>query len=529
MADSTAPPATTERLKPGLLPNLRHDLPASLVVFLVALPLCLGIALASGAPLFSGILSGVIGGIVVGLLSGSHVSVSGPAAGLTVIVAGAIGSLGTYETFLMAVLIAGALQVALSFMRAGLLVDFVPTAVIKGMMAAIGLVIILKQIPHALGRDTDFQGDLAFVNVGDGLNTFEEIIIAIVSFSPGALVIASISLALLLLWDRPLIKKSALSKVPAPLLVVLLGIGLNLLFQRAFPDWYLQESHRVQLPIAASVGEWLGFLRMPNWTGVANLNVWVQGATIAVVATLESLLALEATDKLDPFRRISNKSRELRAQGIGNAVSALVGGLPVTSVVVRSSANVFAGARSRGSAIYHGALLLLTAMLVPSLLNLIPLASLASILIVLGYKLASVRIFREMIAAGRGQWIPFLTTVVAIVFTDLLTGVVIGIALGLFFVLRTNQRDAFTIVSEDHDYLLRFNRDVTFVNKAELKQKLSEVPDDARLTLNAGRARTIDADIHEVIYDFAQNSRHRNISITYQHYEMPTVIGSTAH
>ncbi len=423
--------------------NFRNDFRAGLVVFLVAVPLCLGIALASGAPLFSGIIAGIIGGLVVGSLSGSQLSVAGPAAGLTTIVLGAIGKLGQFETFLLAVSLAGVIQIILGFVRAGSIGHFFPSAVIKGMLASIGVTLILKQIPHALGDDRDAEGEFEFFQL-DGENTFTEIANAIGDPEFGAVVIALLSIAVLLLWEKPAIKKNAiLGSVPGPLIVVVLGIVLNEVFRLLLSGWALENSHLVQLPRANTLNEFAGLVTFPNFSQITNPQVYISAITIAIVASLETLLNVEATDKLDPLKRNTPPNRELKAQGIGNLVSGLLGGLPVTSVIVRSSVNINSGGRTKLSAIIHGVFLLVCVLLIPGLLNKIPLASLAAILLVTGYKLAKIQVFKDMFAQGWNQFLPFVVTIVAVLFSDLLYGIGIGMAVGFFFILRENYRTSY--------------------------------------------------------------------------------------
>lgn len=499
----------------------KYDGPAGTVVFLVALPLCLGIALASGAPLFAGVVAGAVGGLVVSFLSGSQVSVSGPAAGLTVIVASAIISAGSFQAFLLAVVLAGVLQLLMGVARLGVIADYVPDSVIKGMLAAIGLVIILKQIPHALGRDKDFEGDMAFLEKG-GSNSVTDIIASVLSAHPGAVIISLLSLTVLIFWDDLGQKIGPWMKlVPAPLVVVVLGIGLNQAFGWIAPQFQLTSSeYLVSLPVAQSVPGFFGQFMLPDFSAITNQNVLIAAATIAIVASLESLLSLEAADRLDPYRRISSPSRELRAQGIGNIVSGLLGGLPVTSVVVRTSANVTAGGRTWVSSFIHGLLLFASTMLIPSILNLTPLACLAAILIVIGYKLTKPAVYRAMHALGWNQFLPFLITVAAIVFTDLLKGVIVGIFAGVFFVMRTNHHAAITLVHQDHYYLLRFNKDASFVNKSELKRKLRGIPNGTHLIIDGTKSLYTDQDIVEIVEGFQKLAPYKDITLEFKHFEL---------
>jgi MFS superfamily sulfate permease-like transporter len=492
------------------------DASAGLVVFLVALPLCLGIALASGAPLLSGVVAGIVGGIVVSLLSGSAVSVSGPAAGLAVIVATAIQTLGSFEAFLLAVLLAGVAQLGFGLVKAGRIANYVPNSVIKGMLAAIGVVIILKQLPHALGRDKGYEGDFDFFRSASGQSTtLSDIADAIASANGEAILISLVSLAILLLCERPFIKsRPSLKLIPGALIAVIVGIALNELFRASFTDFWLraEDGHLVTLP-AGGPREFLALLSSPDWSRLGDRAIYTTALTLAIVASIESLLSLEASDKIDPQRRISDPDRELIAQGCGNIVSSLLGGLPVTAVIVRSSANVYAGARTRWSAFIHGLLLVACVLLIPAFLNRIPLATLAAVLLMVGYKLTKPALYREMWASGLDQFIPFIITVLAIVFTDLLTGVSIGIVFGIVFVIRTNHHSAFTLVRQDQMFLLRFNKDASFVNKTEFKRKLMQVPDNASLIVDGSKAIFIDSDIYDVMSDFEEAAKHRQISI----------------
>lgn len=497
--------------------SARRDIPAGVVVFLVALPLCLGIALASGAPLFSGIIAGAVGGLVIALFSGSELSVSGPAAGLAVIVLGAIQELRDFQVFSLAVVVSGLLQLVLAQARAGVIGDYIPNSVIKGMLAAIGVVIILKQLPHALGDDRDFEGDEAF-RQPDQLNSFSEILASATGFSPGAVTVSLLGLAILVLWELPFLKRRAWTGlVPAPLLCVVAGIAANEAFKRWLPAWELlaAKDQLVRLPTASSASAFLEMFRFPRPEAILNLRVWTVGLTLALVGSIETLLCLEATDKLDPEKRISDPNRELRAQGIGNVVSGLLGGLPVTSVIVRSSANVYAGARTRLSAVVHGLLLLGAVALLPGLLNRVPLAALAAVLLAVGYKLASVKVLREMWSRGWPQFLPFAITLVAIVLTDLLRGIAVGLLAGVFFVMRSNHHSATTLVNEGRDWLLRFNKDVSFVNKSEVKRRLRCVPDGARLIVDGTKALYVDNDIYDTLREFETSAGFRGIQIEY--------------
>jgi MFS superfamily sulfate permease-like transporter len=497
---------------------LKHDGPAGTVVFLVALPLCLGIALGSGAPMFAGVIAGIVGGMLVTLLSGSEVSVSGPAAGLAVIVMTAIQAIGSYQGFLVAVVLSGLLQLLFGLLKFGAIVDYVPNSVIKGMLAGIGLLIVLKQIPHALGRDNDYMGDFRFLEAG-GNTTLSDIAAAVASASGGAVIIFATSLVLLLAWDRVAKKSRLFQLVPGPLAVVAMGIGLNYLFGKAAPGLQIASpEHLVNLPVPSSMADFFSQFTLPDFSMFDNEKVWTTAATLAVVGSLETLLSLEAADRLDPIKRISSSSRELRAQGVGNIVAGLIGGLPVTSVVVRTAANVHAGARTWRSSFIHGVLLLVSAILLPGVLRMTPLASLATILIVVGFKLTKPSLYRTVYSQGWSQFLPFLATVIAVVFTDLLTGVLLGLALGIVFVIRTNHHDAITVVSQDSDYLFRLNKDASFINKHELRRKLRELPGNSTVLIDASRALFVDHDVKEVVEDFYQLALNKNIQIELKHW-----------
>lgn len=492
--------------------DLKADLPASLVVFLVALPLCLGIALASGAPLFAGIISGIVGGLVIGSLSGSALSVSGPAAGLTVIVLTGIERMGSYPAFLTAVVIAGVLQLILGFARAGIIGDFFPSPVIRGMLAAIGLILILKQLPHAVGWDADYEGDESFFQ-NDGRNTFSELFDITNHFSEGALVLAVIAMVILVTWDGSFMKRFSFMKlVPGPLVAVLVCTVLAQLFD-AVPVLTIAQEHLVALPTPSSFAELAGSLQHPDWTVFGRSELWITAFTIAIVASLETLLSVDACDKLDPLKRMTPTNRELKAQGVGQIVAGLLGGLPLTAVIVRSSANVAAGARTKMSAIVHGSLLLVAVLAIPRVLNMIPLAALAAVLLVTGYKLCKPAIWKEMWQRGWDQFIPFAVTIGAILFTDLLRGIVAGIVVGVVFILRTNFNQAITVMSEGDKYLVSLNGNVSFLNKAVLRRTFNGVPKGAYVLIDGTRAGFIDKDIVETMRDFADSAKHRGIEV----------------
>lgn len=495
------------------LKNLGADLPAAVVVFLVALPLCLGIALGSDAPLFSGVIAGVVGGIVVGLASGSALSVSGPAAGLSVIVAEGIEKLGVYEIFLLSVVIAGVLQLILGFLRAGILGDYVPNSVIKGMLAAIGIILILKQIPHFIGYDAVFEGDESFKQL-DAENTFSELIIAIQHLQYGALYAGLAAMAVLLIWEWKPVKKSTIGKIlPGALLAVIFGTLVSELLRLNQSPQRIDASHLVGLPIAAGMSGFLSFFTWPDFSKLLLPQVWITGFTIGIVASLETLLSIEAVDKLDPLKRVSPSNRELKAQGLGNITSGLLGGIPITSVIVRSSANVISGAKTKNSAIFHGVLLLVSVYFIPQYLNRIPLSALAAILIFTGYKLAKISLFKEQWQKGYDQFLPFVVTIVAILFTDLLEGIVIGLFVGLFFMVRSNFRSSVLVVNDENKYLFRLRKDVSFLNKPIVKSKLEEVPPHSYVLIDATRADFIDQDIIETINEFIIHAGLKGIKV----------------
>lgn len=494
------------------LQHLGNDFPAGVVVFLVALPLCLGIALASGAPLFAGVVSGIVGGVVVAWLSGSQLSVSGPAAGLTVIVVNAIQKLGSFESFLLAVVIAGLIQLVLGYLRAGIIGAYFPSAVIKGMLAAIGLILIMKQIPHAVGFDTDFEGDESYMTE-DAESTVTEILQSFGAFSLGPVIISVVAIAIMLLWETRLIKRNRiLSLIPGPLLVVLWGLGFNL-YTLDMPLLAIHPEHLVSLPAIQGLGEFIHQLKFPDFTQFANPEIYTIAITIAIVASLETLLSLEATDKLDPLKRVAPTSHELKAQGIGNIISGLLGGLPMTAVIVRSAANINAGGKTKVACFFHGVLLLLSVMFLARYLNYIPLASLACILLLTGYKLTKPKLFMEMYAKGMNQLAPFVITVAAILISDLLKGMAIGIVCGLFFVIKANFHSAISLTQDGSHYLLRLQKDVSFLNKALLRTYLDRVAVNSYLIIDGSKAQFIDQDIMETIQDFVNAAKDDNISV----------------
>lgn len=501
---------------PGFFDHLGSDLPASLVVFLVAVPLCLGIALASGAPLFSGIIAGIVGGIVVSLISKSQLGVSGPAAGLAVIVLTAIGDMGGYQNFLTAVVIAGIFQILLGVFKTGVFGYYLPSSVIKGMLSGIGVIIILKQIPHAFGYDADPEGDMDFFQP-DGHNTFSELFYAWENITPGAMIISILGLAILILWEQPFIKKFSFSKIlNGPLLAVATGIGLNVLFEgNEFLS--LHGEHVVNIPVNNSIGDFLAQFTTPNFSVLTDQKTYMVAFTIAIVASIETLLSVEATDKLDPQRRITPTNRELIAQGVGNTMSGLIGGLPITQVIVRSSANIQSGGKTRASAFFHGILLLVCVMAIPSVLNLIPLASLAAVLLVVGYKLVKPAIFKAMYKTGHSQFYSYIVTIVAIVFTDLLTGIGLGLAVAMLFILWNNFKTPYHFdpneIKEGEPIKIELSEDVSFLNKAGFIKTFGLLPENSHVIIDATRTKDIHWDVIEVIDDFKINAKSKGIKL----------------
>lgn len=483
-----------------MISKIKNDLPASLVVFLVALPLCLGVALASGAPLLSGVISGVIGGIVVGFLSQSQVSVSGPAAGLAAVVLSAITQLGSFEVFLMAVVIAGALQLILGIARGGIVANYIPSNVIKGLLAAIGIILILKQLPHAVGYDANREEEFSFIQQ-DGQNIFSSLLNIFKFYSWGAILITITSILTMIYWDKTPLKRFKF--FPASLFVVILGVSLNALFKLFIPQLAISSEHLVSMPEFTGLSD---LIRLPNFSAITNYNVWIIGFTIAVIASIETLLNLEAVENIDPHKREASPNKELRAQGIGNMLSGLIGGLPITSVIVRSSVNINAGAETKLSAILHGLFLLVSILLLSPILNLIPLASLAAILLLTGYKLAKISLFKDMFKRGKDQFIPFMATILAIIFTDLLIGVIIGTLFAVFHILRSNFRNPFKLEKEtlhdDETVRLILPTQVSILNKASIKDTLWSTPKGSRVIIDANKCEYICEDVMDIIDDF---------------------------
>lgn len=497
--------------------NLRQDIPASIVVFFVALPLCLGIALASGAPLFSGLIAGIIGGIVVGGLSGSSIGVSGPAAGLTAIVLSSIGTLGGWENFLVAVVLGGIIQVIFGIARAGIIGYYFPSSVIRGMLTGIGIIIILKQIPHFFGYDKDPEGDWSFFQV-DGANTFSELINTINNISPGASLIAIIGLGILILWDSVLTKRAKIfTVIQGPLVAVATGI-VYYLITRSHPILSISGEHLVNVPVPEDANSFLAQFSFPNFEVITQTEVWITAFTIALVASLETLLCVEATDKLDPEKRVTPTNRELLAQGGGNILSGLIGGLPVTQVIVRSSANVQSGGRTKLSTILHGFLLLISVILIPGILNRIPLSVLAAILFLVGFKLAKPAQFISMYHKGWKQFVPFVVTAIGIVFTDLLIGILMGLSIGILVILIKSYQNSHFLHIEDksngrHRIKMTLAEEVTFINKGAILKELDRLPEKTYLELDVRKTRYLDYDILEILDDFNHKARTKEIDI----------------
>lgn len=503
---------------------LKTDMLSGVVVFLVALPLCLGIAVASGAPPFAGIIAGVLGGLVVGILSGSNTSVAGPAAGLIAIVVAAITDLG-FEVFLLAVLLAGVFQLILGFVKAGTISSYFPSGVIEGMLTAIGIIIIKKELPHAIGYDKEHEGDFFSYQLLDNADrgVFAEIIHSFNYAHTGAIIVTIVSIIILVAYNKVAFLKK-IKLLPGALMVVIVGILINEVFKMVSPSLVIAGEHLVKLPTASSVGEFFGQFHFPDLSAISNPAVWVTAATIAAVASIETLLCLEAADKMDPMKRYSNSNIELKAQGVGNFLSGLLGGLPLTSVIVRTTANINAGAKTRLSTIFHGVFLLVAVITIPSLLNRMPMACLAAILIMIGLKLASPKVFKHMWKAGKYQFIPFIVTVLAVVLTDLLKGVGIGLAVSIFFILKGNMKLAYFFKKEEHHegevIHVDLAQEVSFLNKAAIKQTLAHLPENSKVIIDAGNTVYIDYDVLELLRDFLHHgSKDKNIKVRLKNFK----------
>lgn len=492
--------------------HLKNDLPASVVVFFVALPLCLGIALASGAPPFAGMIAGIIGGIIVGSLSGSQIGVSGPAAGLAAIVLAAITSLGGYENFLVAVVIGGVIQILFGVLRAGVIGYYFPSSVIKGMLVGIGIIIILKEIPFFFGYDKVLGGQFSFFKV-EWKSLFTPVLNAIGNPSLGPVFIAVFALLLMIIWSNILAKKAKIfTLVQGPFVAVVLGVVYTLITQ-GNETWGLASHHLVKVPVPDSFDSFVGQFSFPNFGVIGNYEVWVTGFTIALVASLETLLCVEATDKIDPDKRITPTNRELLAQGTGNIISGLIGGLPITQVIVRSSANIQSGGKTKLSAILHGFLLLISVIAIPNLLNLVPLSVLAAVLLIVGYKLAHPSKFKAMFSLGWKQWLPFIVTVILIVGVDLLWGIGVGLIIGIILAAKKNFRESHTLKTEANTYRIELAEELAFFNKGAIMNELNNLPENTNLVIDVKNTRVLDNDIVDVLQDFLLESKDKNISV----------------
>ncbi len=493
------------------------DIISGIVVFLIALPLCLGISMASGAPLFTGIIAGIVGGIVVGFVSGASINVSGPAASVALVILTAIQTLGSFDAVLIAVVVAGVFQIVLGFLKAGTIAYFFPNAMIKGILASIGLILILKQIPHAFGVDGVFEGIQSFWN-NDGENTFSEIARIYGHVHWGAVTITLVCMALIIIWDKPALKKFSFFKFfPSALAAVILSMALNEFFKTAAPTLALGAEHLVELPVAKSASDFLGFFSFPDFSLLANPKIYGIALSITFIASLESLLSTEAGDKLDPYKRRTNTNRELKAQGIGNIVAGLIGGLPVTAVIVRTSANVGAGGRTKTATITHGIIMLLCIALIPGLLNKIPLAALAAVLFVVGSKLTSFSIYKSVFEQGKKQFLPFITTILVVMFTDLITGIMVGGSIAIFFVLRDNYKNAYLHDKVSHDKenetRIKLAQETTFLNKADILLFLDHIPKNEKVIIDGSAAKFVHPDIFDIIDDFKEGAVNKNISV----------------
>lgn len=492
--------------------NLGSDVPSAIVVFLIAIPLCLGIAVASGLSEFSGIVAGVVGGVVIGLLSGSHLSVSGPAAGLTAIVAAAVLKLPAVEAFFLAVVLCGVIQIIMGIFKLGVVGDYVPNAVIKGMLAAIGIILILKQFAFLVGYEKDYEGDQAFEQAS-GENTFSALFNSFNNITPTAMLIGVLGILILIVYEQKKVKSIKFFQLlSGPLVVVLLGVAINY-FTSSNQTYKLDVEHLVNIPVANSAAEFISFFKFPNWSFLNNPDVWMTGVTLALVASLETLLGIEAVDKLDPFKRVTPTNRELIAQGSGNIVSGMLGGLPLTSVIVRSSANLNSGAKTKLSAILHGLFILGFVSFFPGILNMIPKAALAAILVFTGYKLARISLFKEFYAKGWNQFMPFVITITAIVFTDLLKGVLIGLAISTYFIVRSNFKSAIFVLKENGNVLIRMRKDISFFSKPILKYHLERIAPNSKLIIDMTRAEFIDMDVLDTIEEFMLRAPLKHISV----------------
>jgi len=500
----------------------KEDFPASLVVFFVALPLCLGIGLAStnieGFPPLpiTGLIAGIVGGVVVGLISNSRLGVSGPAAGLITVVISSISLLGSFNVFLLAVVFAGLIQLVFSFLKAGIIANYIPSGVIKGMLAAIGITLILKEIPHLIGYDKDYVGDDAFLQQ-DGHNTITEILYAIKSIDLGIAMIGLISLVLVILFERPFFKQAVLFKyIPSMLWVIVIGTLVNVVLTYAGHDLHIAKEHLVQIPAMNSWKVFQSHLIFPDFSAINNPKVYLVAITIAAIASLETLLSVEAIDRLDPSKAITNPNRELLAQGIGNTVTGLLGGIPITQVIVRSTANLNSGAKTKGSSIYHGIWLICALVFLSPLLNLIPLATLAAILISVGYKLTNLKLFKAQFDRGWEQFIPFIITILAILFTDLLKGIGIGLIIAIFYIIKRNFDGNHEVLKGNNRVEIILGEHINFLNIASIKNTLMNLPPGSEVIFNTSKSKSMDYDIQEFLMDFiSTTAKNKNISVQY--------------
>lgn len=506
-------------LLPSVFKEFKSDLSASIVVFFVAVPLCLGIALASGAPLFSGIIAGIIGGIVVGIASGSPLGVSGPGNGLTILILTSVASLGSWPQFLTCVVLAGIMQLILGYAKAGFIAYYFPSSVINGMLAGIGVLIILKQIPHALGYDKDLEGDFSFLQT-DGETTLSAIGSALQAITPGAMVIAVLSLAILILWDAVLMKKYKIFQVlQGSIFVVFIGIAMNYGYRQGFLNLSLTPDQLVNIPVPETIAGFFNQFTFPDFFAITRLEVWNIAFLITMIASLETLLSVEAADKLDPYKRVTPPNRELKAQGLGNIVSGLCGGLPITQVIVRSSVNISCGGKTKLSAILHGVFILFSALTLAELLNMIPLASLAAILIIVGYKLVRPSLFTQIYQQGSEQFVPFIATVIGILSTDLLRGISLGMVFGIFYALRNSYLNAYSmkdiITSEEgHEtHHLVLAEVVSFFNKASILKALDSIPANSKVIIDYSNSKSIAYDVAEIINNYENSAKTKNIAV----------------
>ncbi|MDI1230065.1 MAG: carbonic anhydrase family protein [Methylobacter sp.] len=499
----------------SLFANLKYDLPAGIAVFLIAIPLSLGIALASGAPLFSGLIAGIISGIVVAPLSGSALGISGPTAGLAIIVWSAIDKLG-FNGFLLALVVAGIFQIIMGLSKAGVIAYYFPSSVINGMLSGMGFILFLKQLPHAMGYDRDYEGDTSFFQT-DNYSSFSELAHMFEFSSPTAIMIALISLAIIILWEQPFMKKFRFFQLfQGILFAILIGTFINQGLHNFYPELALGGNHLVMIPVLKNTSDLWGQLHYPDFSQLNNPSIYLTALTLAVVASIKTLLSVEAVDKIDPYKRVTSTNRELIVQGIGNACSGLIGGLPLAQVIVRSSINIQSGAKTKTSGIIYGLLLLFAVILIPVLINKIPLASLASVLLVVGYKLIRPKAFKIMYKAGLYHFIPFCVTILGMIFTDLLIGLAIGMITALFSILLENYKSGFYL-NESHignKTILRLSEHISFLNKANIQQTLEQLPDHSEVVIDATRSKYIDYDVYEIIENFKIEAQRKHIKLT---------------